>query len=448
MATMTGDISLMPIGDVVIWIANRRQSCVLAVKRGPLESKFVIRAGQAWQAASADPREYLGQHLINFGYIEEDQLQKAFDTQQETHVPLGRVLVMVDAVTPEQLARVLLFKTRESLLETMVWTEGTFRVNSETPEDRELDTEHPIDLFDVHSEGTARAQMWREIRRVFPSDATRCDVSVDVATVESAFDRRLLALMQAGMSVGEASLELRSMDFQTYARLYDLYNRKLIRPRLLQSGVQQGQTTHQATRSHIATLPSMRPLEHSDDEDDVETDIGVEISDDQVVGRESVNAGPAPIGGREGEYMMVRPARPEEAPGVEVPADARDPQGSLRSALASRNWNEALILSQRILEVDPHNTEAIAAYRVAEIQVRRAPEDGQGAGQINRIPSLTMPREQIALAHLTSKERYVLSRIDGRRTLQQIAAVSPIQKAELVRIVEAFVNRGVVKLSS
>ena len=444
MATMTGDVSLMPIGDVVIWIANRRQTCTLLVKRGPLESRFVVRGGQAWQAASVDPREYLGQHLINFGYIDEDQLQKAFDTQTETHVPLGRVLVMVDAVTPEQLARVLLFKTRESLLETMVWSEGTFRVTSDVPEDRELDTEHPIDLFDVHSEGTARANMWREIRRVFPSDATRCDVSVDVATVESAFDRRLLALMQAGMSVGEASLELRSMDFQTYARLYDLYNRKLIRPRLAPP-----------TKVTASTQPTIRAYDAS--QDDVETDIGVEIDSEQP-SREDLGIGPPPGvsggtgssmggGGREGEYMLVRPERPEEAPGVEVPAEARDPAAALRAALAARNWNEALLLSQRILEVDPHNTEAIAAYRVAEIQVRRAPQDGGAPNLIARIPALTMPREQIALAHLTSKERYVLSRIDGRRTLQQIAAVSPIQKAELVRIVEAFVNRGVVKLS-
>jgi len=438
MATMTGDIALMPIGDVVIWIANRRQTCTLVVKRGPLESRFVVRNGQAWQAASMDPREYLGQHLINFGYIEEDQLQKAFDTQQETHVPLGRVLVMVDAVTPEQLARVLLFKTRESLLETMVWTEGTFRVSSEVPEDRELDTEHPIDLFDVHSEGTARANMWREIRRVFPSDATRCDVSVEVASVESAFDRRLLALMQQGMSVGEASLELRSMDFQTYARLYDLYNRKLIRPRLAQP----------PSKQNVPTVPNAAPVEAS--EEDIATDmgIGVDISESEIMEREELGIGPPPSQQRaEGEYMVVRPERPQEAPGVEVPAEAKDPAAALRGALAARNWNEALLLSQRILEVDPHNTEAIAAYRVAEIQVRRAPEDAAGPNLLGQIPALTMPREQIALAHLTSKERYVLSRVDGKRTLQQIAAVSPIQKAELVRIVEAFVNRGVVKLS-
>ena len=57
-----------------------------------------------------------------------------------------------------------------------------------------------------------------------------------------------------------------------------------------------------------------------------------------------------------------------------------------------------------------------------------------------------MQREQVALAHLSSKERYVLSRVDGKRSLQQIVLVSPIQKAELVRIVNAFVSKGVLRM--
>src|SRR5687767_3206094 len=130
MASISGDISLMPVSDVVIWIANRRLTCSLQARRGTSESSFVVREGMVFQAGSSDPREYLGQHLINFGYISEEQLAKAFDTQQETHVPLGRVLVMVDAITTDQLARVLLFKTRESLLEAMTWIDGTFKVSS------------------------------------------------------------------------------------------------------------------------------------------------------------------------------------------------------------------------------------------------------------------------------------------------------------------------------
>lgn len=422
MANIAGDVALMPIGDLIIWIANRALSGTFSVKRrGGGESRFVIREGKLAQAASLDPREYLGQHLINFGYISEEQLQKAFDTQQETHVPLGRVLVMVEAVNQEQLDRVLLFKTRESMLEAMSWTEGQFKFSDEVPE-TELDTQVLIDLHEAHSEALARAQMWTEIRNVFPSDATRVDVLVDPNRL-TGFDKKLVQLMLAGRSIGEASLELRSMDFQTYARLYDLYNRSAVRPRLASQPA--GQVT-----TPIARAPTPQPQPQP-------------VPRTATPKPQKAPAAAQAVGGGLGGYVMVRPEKPNEAPGVVVPAEANDPTAALRVALAGRNWSEALLLAQRILELDPLNSEAIAAWRVAEAQLKKSP--GSEDVDMNLVPQLAMQREQIALTHLTSKERYVLSRVDGRRSLQQIAAVSPIQKQELVRIVNAFVSRGVLK---
>jgi hypothetical protein len=423
MAAVSGDIDLMPVGDLVIWVANRALSGTFTVRKRGMEVRFVIRDGKLWQAASQDPREYLGQHLINFGYITEEQLQKAFDTQQETHVPLGRVLVMVDAVNQDQLERVLVFKTRESLLEAMSWNDGSFRLTDEVPDTRELDTAQPVDLHEAHSEAVARAAMWHEIRSVFPSDATRVEVTVDPGRL-SGFDRKLVHLMAAGRSVGEASLELRSMDFQTYARLYDLYNRGAVRPRLA--------GPHPPPPPGLPPPPPMQPRSPTP-------------APGALPRRPTPRAGGSPsatLGAS--TYVLLRPEQPAEAPGVHVPAEAQDPSAAMQVALAGRNWSDALLLAQRILEVDPQSSEAIAAWRVAEAQLRKTAPADEGV-DLTLIPRLAMPREQIALAHLTSKERYVLSRVDGRRSLQQIAAVSPIQKAELVRIVNAFVSRGVLK---
>lgn len=452
MASLAGDIALMPVGDVFLWVANRRLSVVVTMQQGSVDRRFVVREGMVTQASCTDPREYLGQHLINFGYINEDQLTKAFATQQETHVPLGRVLVMVEAITQEQLQRVLLFKTRESLLEAMCWRDGTFKISTDVPGDDELDTEVPVNLLEVHSEGLARSRMWEEIRRVFPTDGTRCDVLVDTLQRASSFDRKLIELLRAGQSIGEASLELRAMDFQIYARLYDLYNRKVIAPRL------------EAGPSPAAQRPSSSPATAlpSDDEhfitpglDDFDLDIGVpeeELEDaDIVADLETVHATvdvpePQPTRRRGGEYSVVRPERPAEAPGVSIPMEAEDPASALRIALAGRNWSEALILAERILQHDPANAEAIAARRVAEAQVRKLEQKGGMEIDLGLVPRLALPREDIAVMHMTSKERYVLSRIDGKRTLAQIAAVSPIQKGELLRIVDAFKNRGYLQL--
>lgn len=413
MPSIAGDLELMPLADVVAWIGNRGQSVTLTAKRRGTNTEFVIRDGKVRYTASSDPREFLGQHLINFGYINEEQLGKAFETQRETHVPLGKVLVMVDSLTTEQLNRVLVFKARESLLEALCWTEGHFRVTSDVAVDKDLDFAIPIDLLEAHSEGEARARMWQEIRRVFPSDGTRCDVLSEPADL-STFDKRILTELRAGKSIGEASLELRSMDFQTYARLYDLHNRKVVEPRL---------------ESVEVEAPVL-------DLNDEVPNAEVQVDDSDVVEE-----------GFDSSYSVIRPVTPKEAPGVVVPAEASNPSDALRIALAGRNFKEALLLADRILEVDPQNAEAIAARRVAEAQVRKNPAAGGEDGlDLQRTPTLTVPRAQLATGHLTSKERYVLSRIDGKRTLHEIAQVSPIQREELVRIVEAFLQRKVVTL--
>lgn len=441
MPILSGDIALMPLGDVFLWMANRKPTAAIQVQHGSYDTSFVVRDGLVWQAASSDPREHLGQHLINFGYIDEEQLQNAFDTQQETRVPLGRVLVMVDAVSHEQLARVLSFKTRESLLEAMAWREGTFRVATEASFDHELDLQVPVHLLEVHSEGVARGRMWSEIRRVFPSDATRCDV-LGAPTGLSEFDHKLLQLLATGVSIGEASLELRSMDFQTYARLYDLFNRQLLRPRV---------TTESISRPLIAAGGTPKAM------DDLEFEVseGFEIEEAALLegpprtlpGLDADEYSPAPRR-REGGYMVVRAEVPKEAPGVQVPDEAAHPHQALRIALAGRNFKEALLLADRILELDPQDVEAIAARRVAEAHVRKLEQAApEGGVSLERVPRFIAQRAQLAQAHLTSKERYVLSRIDGQRSLARIAAVSPIQKAELLRIIEAFVNRGVLELT-
>ena len=576
MPTVGGDIEMMPVSDIAVWAADRHVTGTLTVRRHSVETRFTLREGVCVQASSTDPREYLGQHLINFGYIDEDQLQRAFDTQKETKVPLGRVLVMVEAITTEQLQRVLLFKTREALLEALCWTAGSWKLSPEADGDIELDCDQPVDLREVASEAAARQQMWGEIRRVFPSDATRVDVLVNPDGVSSSFDRRLLLLMKGGRSVGEAALELRAMDFQTYARLYDLASRELVKPLITSAPVRVDQfSPHElaaagasflpgeapddlpiliprtATPSHRRGIPktnagessrphpvapsssssssfdssppasaglpapefpapdpptpgqvfptpsgslhSPSPLEGGfsspwpsavptaagaqDDDIDIDVDEASEpmpaapgppspspfaapASPSPSPSSPSPFAKPAPkaslsetpVANTEGgyfgagTYMMVKPERASEAPGVKVPPEAEDPAKALRVALAGRNWSEALLLSQRILEHDPLDSEAIAAFRVADTQLRRLEKQGGSVdADFEKVPTMAMARDEVALAHLTSKERYVLSRVDGQRSLQQIAAVSPIQRTELIRIVDGFVQRGVLR---
>jgi len=363
MAQLSGDIELMPIGDVIAWIASRNLTGKLSAARGNVERSFTIAGGTVLQGASTDTREYLGQHLINFGYITEEQLTKAFQTQRETTVPLGRILIMVGELTEEQLNRALAFKVRESLLDAFEWQSGSFTFKSGETGKREMDLVVAVALSEAHSEGQSRAKMWREMRAIFPSGDQRCSV-LSRPHACSATDTKLFDLLAHGLTISDLLLELRALEFHVYARLYDLYQRRHIQP---------------LAATPVATAPV---------------------------------------------------------------ASGASPQEEMRSALAHENYDQAFSSAQRMLEHDAHDAEALAAMRISQQHVAASVKER--ALDRGAVPTLLIDREQATSGQLTAKERYVLSRIDGERTLNQIIQVSPVSEVELLHIVEKLREQGLV----
>jgi hypothetical protein len=364
MKQVAGDIEVMPIGDMVAWLANRDMTGKLTVSRANVERSFIIADAEVRQGASNDPREFLGQHLLNFGLIEEEALEKAFQTQRETTVPLGRILVMVGQVTEEQLTRALAFKVRESLLDALEWRFGTFSFVPGEHGKRELDLEVPVLLSEVHSEGQSRRMLWGEMRKNFASGDLRC-VVVSRPEKCGPHEERIFRLLDDGLTINDLLLELRALEFHVYARLYDFYQ-----------------------RGHIRTIDE------------------------------------AP------------------APAVEEPAAASF-QEAMRTALDEQDFSSAYTSAQQLLDHDAHDEEALAAIEISEEHVARAVE----SRAIDRtgVPLLKLDPEQSASGDYTAKERYVLSRVDGERTLNQIIQVSPIAEVEFLQIVQRFVDRGLLE---
>ncbi len=228
MQSVSGAVEVMPIEDVMAWLVNRKVAGRLTFSRGNVQRSFVIRDGQAFQGSSSDTREYLGQHLINFGYITEDQLEKGFATQRETHIPLGQILIMVGQIDAAQLVRALSFKVRESLLDSFEWRVGGFEFVMGETGDAELDLEIPVSLAEVHSEGQSRRALWKEMRKLMPSGDLRFEI-IQRPELRSAADQALLNLIDSGSCISDLLLEMRALEFHIYSRLYDLINRGNIR---------------------------------------------------------------------------------------------------------------------------------------------------------------------------------------------------------------------------
>jgi hypothetical protein len=226
-----GSFTVLPLADLVELLSRRKATGSLTCERGTVRKTLLLRDGAAVGASSNDPREYLGQLLVNFGHITEEQLTQAFRTQEETKVRLGKVLTAGGLVPRETVRDVLAIKIRETLLDVFLWDSGLFSLDDEPPAGIDED-DAEVAMGDVVREADFRATAWSAFRGEFPTGAAALDVdeakvppTMDPRTI----DGRVLALARDGKTIDEIGLALHATDFHLYQRLYALARQGIVR---------------------------------------------------------------------------------------------------------------------------------------------------------------------------------------------------------------------------
>jgi Domain of unknown function (DUF4388) len=365
-----GSFAVLPLADVVEMLARRGMTGSLTCERGSVRKTVHLRAGNAVGAASNDPREYLGQLLINFGHLDEEQLTKAFRTQEETKVRLGKVLTIVGLVPPETVTEVLAIKIRETLLDVFVWDSGVFSYDDTPPEVvDELDASIP--LADLSKEAEFRATAWSAFRGEFPTGAAQLEVHETKVPPEmgpATIDGRLLALARNGNTIDEIGLGLHATDFHLYQRLYSLARRGIVR----------------AAASPLAAAQAA----------------------------ESVAA-----------------------------ADLVD---RARGLLADGRAADAERVAAKAVEIAPASDTARSLLGEAErtLFVRLRAELLESP----RKPRLRVPPGEVARLKLSSADKYLLSRCDGKRDVRALAQIAPLKELEVLKAIRKFVDQELVEL--
>jgi hypothetical protein len=226
-----GSFSVMPLQEVVDLLARRRVTGSLTCERGAMRKTCHVVEGTAVEAASNDPREYLGQLLINFGHLGDEDLARAFEAQQQTKVRLGQVLVGSGLVSADVVRDTLAIKVRETLLDAFLWDSGFFYVE-EGPSRPGDDLDGRVDLGEVLREAEFRAGAWQAFRAAFSSGAIALEVDEGRAPAgldPASLNGRILALARAGKTIDEIALALHATDFHLYQRLYALRTQGVLR---------------------------------------------------------------------------------------------------------------------------------------------------------------------------------------------------------------------------
>ncbi|OJT22662.1 hypothetical protein BO221_23170 [Archangium sp. Cb G35] len=387
MRGLSGDFSTMPLRDLVAYLGGRRATGTLRVMRAGVRKLILVRAGHVISASSNQPREFLGQFLINMGHLSEEQFSKAFATQRETKVPLGKIIVMTGLVSEPTVRATLSLKFRETLLDMFRWEEGEFSFDAGAVAEVE-GVDARVDLTEVRREGDFRETAWQSIRAAFPSG--NLYLTVDEGRLPEppkpgTLDAKLVKRIREGLTIDEMAKVLHASDFLVYQRLYALYRLEAVKV--------------------SATPPPGRQRPTPSEEDEAQ------VVDVDVIGAES--------------------------PTSEVIQAAQ-------SFLENGNFRDGEALARRAHEMAPTpETEALLRSAEAALvgMLRREMLDKP------QVPTLQMSAAQLKTLQLSTPERYLLSRIDGKRDLGAIISMSPLKELEALKYFQAFVDGGLVTLT-
>jgi hypothetical protein len=165
---ITGNLKTMALSELLQWLSLGSKVGTLLVEGHGIEKRIFFQQGRIAASSSSDQREYLGHFLVAHGYITEDELKMAMEVQEESSILLGKILVMINAISETDLLRLMRKKAEESIYDIFLWDEGDFEfLDNEVPDQKMVPLS--LDVTGIILEGLRRYDEWQQIRETLPS---------------------------------------------------------------------------------------------------------------------------------------------------------------------------------------------------------------------------------------------------------------------------------------
>lgn len=165
---ITGNLKTMALSELLQWLSLGGKNGTLLVEGHGIEKRIFFQGGRIAASSSSDQREYLGHFLVAHGYITEDELKMAMEVQEESSILLGKILVMINAISESDLLRLMRKKAEESIYDVFLWEEGDFEfLDDELPDQKMVPLS--LDVTGIILEGLRRFDEWKRIRETLPS---------------------------------------------------------------------------------------------------------------------------------------------------------------------------------------------------------------------------------------------------------------------------------------
>jgi len=103
--------------------AAAQSSGTLLFKFGEQRKEIFFEKGRIFSCASNDPSKFLAQLLLERNTITEEQRRHALEIKKETDLPLGRILLILEAITEEELVGMMRSKVEGEVRDLISWSD-------------------------------------------------------------------------------------------------------------------------------------------------------------------------------------------------------------------------------------------------------------------------------------------------------------------------------------
>jgi hypothetical protein len=383
---VSGNLKTMLPGDLLQWLSLGQKTGTLVMANHGVEKKIFFRRGRVISSASNDPREYLGQFLMSHGFLTEPELMKAMEVQKQSNILLGKILVMIDVISEEDLTRLMRLKAEEEIYDIFLWREGEFQfLDDELPKQEMIPLQ--VDVTGIIMEGTRRSDEWVRIREIIPNEALVPVIEgpIDMTDDDEWDDaqRLIVHAIDGKRTIAELVLESRSSAFVVSSTLYSLVAHgsvKLVDP-----------SAQKAARIEEDFAPLIPPPPVTEVNDD-----------DEIAG------------------MLNR----------------------AQQALRARDYEKTQRLLRAAQNLDPNNARVRSAIKGAEAVILN---DLHQQGVIeSKVPRIAKTLEEITQMNFTPNEGFILSRINGTWDIGSLIKISPIRESDAMLIFWKLWRDGII----
>jgi hypothetical protein len=225
-----GTLKTMSLTDLLQFLAAGRKSGTLKFDRGKITKQVYFKNGLIAGSKSNDPREYLGQLLLHYGKVDENQLKAAREVQRTSGAKLGEVLVEQGYLTENEVLEILKTRTLDAIYDLFMWTDGEFEFYDDepTPDDLLLIEVEPTTVI---MEGIYRLDELGRYRTLVPSDRTILELAAGwTSSLKLGKEfRQILFFVEKRMSVAEICYHMHASAFHVYGQLYTLVSEGVAR---------------------------------------------------------------------------------------------------------------------------------------------------------------------------------------------------------------------------